>query len=86
MSANTSRANSQSPPVVKTLRGEAIREAVVINDSQKSRVKPTFDATRLKAPIKERAADDFDTDNWVAKYPGSNVEHIGNGSGGVRGA
>lgn len=25
-----------------------------------------------------------DDDNWVARYPGQNSPHIGNGSGGVR--
>lgn len=26
----------------------------------------------------------FDSENWVARYPGQNSPHIGNGSGGVR--
>ena len=28
--------------------------------------------------------DNFDADNWVARYPGQNSPHIGNGSGGPK--
>lgn len=30
------------------------------------------------------AASNFDAENWVAKYPGQNSPHIGNGSGGPK--
>lgn len=72
-------------PLVTRLRGSAAKEIQVLNDTERSRGKPKFDETHDKTRVEDNAADDFDSTNWVASYPGANVEHIGNGSGGVRG-
>jgi hypothetical protein len=41
----------------------------------------TFDVPHKTKPD---AAGSFEDDNWVARYPGPNVPHIGNGAGGPR--
>ncbi len=45
-----------------------------------------FDNTHAATPRTHdtAAAEQFDADNWVARYPGQNSPHIGNGTGGVR--
>jgi hypothetical protein len=71
-------------PVVTQLRGAALREVRVIDGSEKSKGKPIFDSDHKHTPPNNAPAEDFDSSNGVAQYPGQNVEHIGNGSGGVR--
>lgn len=65
--------------LTKNLRDAAVKE---VNHQTKGR--PTFDAERGKLTFDTSAADEFDRTNGVASYPGPNVEHIGNGTGGVR--
>ena len=57
--------------------------------SVKSKVLPKdylkFDQDHKTSPLYDSAASEkFDADNWVARYAGQNVPHIGNGAGGVR--
>lgn len=70
-------------PLVPRLRAAALREAKVDTATQ-AKASPKFDADHKATPPQNVSVKDFDRDNGVAKYPGQNVEHIGNGSGGVR--
>lgn len=66
---------------VKKLRGAAAYE---LDSTTSKKVEPKFDEHRDTTVNETDAADEFDRENGVARYPGQNIEHIGNGSGGVR--
>lgn len=65
---------------IADLRDAAIKEMDAIPDGVSRSEGLSFDKAHEQAP----PASDFDSDNWVARYPGQNSPHIGNGSGGVR--
>ena len=69
---------------MKQLRGAALKEVRVIDDSVQLKGKPKFEVTHKQTPSNDVPAEDFDSNNGVANYAGPNIEHIGNGSGGVR--
>lgn len=71
-------------PVITQLRGAALKELSASDASTQAKGKPTFDSTHKKTPTNDRSYEDFDSSNGVADYPGQNIEHIGNGPGGVR--
>lgn len=64
-----------------------LREAAVQEVAAAKAVKtkePKFDQNHDNTQRNEVSAEQYDADNWVAKYPGQNSPHIGNGSGGLR--
>lgn len=65
---------------IADLRDAAIKEMDAIPAGVEKPEAPTFDSGHSAPP----PASDFDSTNWVARYPGQNSPHIGNGSGGVR--
>lgn len=74
----------KTPQYVVKLREEAMRELAKPGPHEQTPGRPEFDVDHKRTPGNDRAAEDFDSSNWVAKYPGQNSPHIGNGSGGVR--
>lgn len=65
---------------IADLRDAAIKEMDAIPAGVEKSEALTFDSAHTPpAPVS-----DFDSSNWVARYPGQNSPHIGNGSGGVR--
>lgn len=70
----------------KKLRDAAIQEVKTTQSKTVSADKLKFDNDHNATPKTHdnMTAEQFDSENWVAKYPGQNCEHIGNGSGGVR--
>ena len=74
----------KTPDYVRNLREAALREMDGKGENDVKKAKPTFDLDHKKTPGNNETAEDFDSENWVARYPGQNCEHIGNGSGGVR--
>lgn len=71
-------------PSVRRLREAALKEMNGPGENTQMKGKPTFDVERKGVNNERDAASEFDRSNGVAKYPGQNVEHIGNGSGGIR--
>ena len=73
-------------PYPKKLREAAVQEVKTTQSKTVPPDKLKFDNDHTATPKTHdtMTAEQFDTDNWVAKYPGQNCEHIGNGSGGVR--
>jgi hypothetical protein len=67
--------------LVKQLRGAALQEVKIPSAQVISEPKLAFDVDHARTNIQTA---DFDRDSGVARYPGQNIEHIGNGSGGVR--
>ena len=65
---------------VADLRNAAIREMDAIPAGVEKPDSVTFD----NAHARPATVSDFDSANWVARYPGQNSPHIGNGAGGVR--
>jgi hypothetical protein len=65
---------------IADLRDAAIKEMDAIPAGVEKPEAITFDSGHT-APA---AVSDFDSSNWVARYPGQNSPHIGNGAGGVR--
>lgn len=64
---------------IAALRDSAIRE-MDSDEAGKRKVESlAFDFKHTKPDVTYD-----DDDNWVARYPGQNSPHIGNGSGGVR--
>jgi len=68
---------------VKDLRDAALREmdATPAGESKVDDLKFEYDHEATPPPLEENN----DAEGWVAKYPGQNCPHIGNGTGGVRG-
>lgn len=65
---------------IADLRDKAIAEMNAIPDGVVQSPSLEFDHTHDS----ENSVDNFDSTNWVARYPGQNSPHVGNGSGGVR--
>ena len=66
--------------VIADLRDAAIKEMDSIEPGVEKVEGLRFD----HAHKVNHSVDDFDSSNWVARYPGQNSPHIGNGHGGVR--
>ncbi len=75
------RTKSQVP---KKLREAALQEVGAAREKQLKPGGLSFDVTHEQSDDNDGAADRFDRENWVAKYPGQNSPHIGNGPGGPR--
>jgi hypothetical protein len=71
-------------PIITQLRGAALRELDASGGNAQTKGKPAFDSDHKHTPPNDRTAEDFDSNNGVASYAGQNIEHVGNGSGGVR--
>ncbi len=80
----TSLSPGKTPDYVRKLREAALKEMDGEGENDVKKAKPTFEVDHSQTPGNNETAEDFDNENWVAQYPGQNVEHIGNGSGGVR--
>lgn len=65
---------------IADLRDAAIKEMDAIPPGVEKPEGLSFDKEHDVEPV----VSNFDADNWVARYPGQNCPHIGNGSGGVR--
>jgi LPS sulfotransferase NodH len=65
---------------IADLRDKAITEMNAIPDGVTRPEDLAFDREHDSV----NATSNFDSENWVARYPGQNSPHIGNGSGGVR--
>ena len=65
---------------IADLRDAAIKEMDAIPPGVGKSDKLAFDHSHSSRTSDE----DFDSTNWVARYPGQNSPHIGNGSGGIR--
>lgn len=74
----TSTPNKQP---VRELREAAVAE---INGTKQVEVDLDFDTDHSKTEANDEPAETFDSNNGVANYPGQNIEHIGNGTGGIR--
>ena len=81
---NSPSSRNRFNPVVKQLRGAAVNELRVIDNSEKKAGKPVFEKDHRSTPANDTPADEFDSGNGVSQYAGQNVEHLNNGSGGLR--
>ena len=78
-----SHQKSQYP---RKLREAAVQEVAAAASKKLTEGELSFDYDHAATPRGSAtdAADRFDSENWVAKYPGQNSPHVGNGSGGPR--
>ncbi len=74
----------KSKGFARQLREAAKREVRVQGAKPQRSPKVEFDSDHDSTPTVRFSVDDFDSHNGVAQYPGPNVEHVGNGSGGPR--
>jgi hypothetical protein len=70
--------------VPKKLREAAVQEVQTVKDKKLKEGALSFDVDHRATQCQQDAAEQFDRENWVAKYPGQNIPHIGNGPGGPR--
>ena len=77
---------STKPKLIRSLRDAALQEVASTKSKTLESDELRFDQDHAATPRTHntRAAEEFDAENWVAKYPGQNSPHIGNGSGGIR--
>lgn len=73
----------QVSPVIEDLRNAALKEMDATPPGESKVEGLKFDEDHAKSP--PPLDTDFDNNNGVSQYPGQNSEHIGNGTGGVRG-
>lgn len=59
-----------------------MREMAATPEGEEKAERVPFDHDHKKTPPPKE--DNFDRENGVAKYPGQNCPHVGNGTGGVR--
>lgn len=73
-------------PYPKKLRDAAIEEVSATKTKEVPSDDMKFDSDHeaTPRPHETMTAEQFDAENWVARYPGQNCEHIGNGSGGPK--
>lgn len=67
-------------PEIKKLRESAIAEMDAKPSGESKAPELKFDAHHGSTPAPDDGGSE--SDNWVARYPGMNSEHVGNGSGG----
>ena len=65
---------------IADLRDKALAEMNAIPDGVTKSEGLVFDSEHDSV----NEPSNFDSTNWVARYPGQNSPHIGNGAGGVR--
>ena len=73
---------NQVSPAIKDLRDAALKEMDATPPGESKVEELKFDHDHSATP--DQTSHDFDADNWVARYPGQNSPHIGNGNGGIR--
>jgi len=74
----------KTPDYIRKLRDEALKELNSPGKGEKKAPSVGFDHKHKEAGKNTQSENDFDANNGVSQYPGQNVPHIGNGSGGVR--
>lgn len=67
---------------IADLRDAALKEMDATPPGVTEKPDVEFDVDH--AASRNTSPSNFDADNWVARYPGQNSPHIGNGSGGPK--